>query len=231
MRIRLLVVLPCLVMLSAQSQKTFSTASLQLTFPQGEYRSTSSEAGIGVRWNVMHKFSDNSPLSIGGEIGYLVISSTSRYFDLYYQGFFDRYKVAASSNVVTLAFKARADLTQPEQKTIVFVDATIGTNLFFSSVDITAESSFGGSQNAGGNSSKGYWAFLFGPGAGVEIPLGKSREVNLVLKTSFLFGTTSKYLTDPYIDNGGDVYFLQRESRTDLIVAEAGVRFNIGRRR
>lgn len=230
MRVALLVLLT-VGWVSANSQRTFSTISMQLSFPQGEYQSTYPKTGVGIRFNVMHRFKEDAPLSIGGELGYLVVASTSRSFDLFYLGFYDRYRISATNNVLSLAFKARADLIRDREKINLFVDGTVGTNLFFSSVDVTRETFFGGSQFSDGNSSKGYWSFIFGPGLGVEIPLGKRKEIALSLKGSYFFGSNTKYLTDPYIDNNGNVFFTQRESKTDMIIGEAGVRFSMGRRR
>ena len=212
---------------SAAAQRTISTIGLQLSFPQGEYKATYPVTGVGVRWDILFRPSPEIPLSIGGELGFLVTGTDSRYFDLYYLGYFDRYRVTASNNIVSMAFKARADLVSPEKPVLFFVDATIGTNLFFSSVDLERETYFGNSQSAGGNSSKGYWAFSWGPGAGIEIPLGKSKEIALSLKGSWLFGTNTKYLTDPYIDNNGNIFFTERESKTDMVITEAGMRFSI----
>ncbi len=132
---------------------------------------------------------------------------------------------------MSLAFKARADLVPVDKHVLIFIDATIGTNLFFSSVDAERETFFGGTQYSGGSSSKGYWAFVFGPGLGIEIPLDKGKEVALVLKGSYLFGSNTKYLTDPYFNNNGEVYFTQKESKTNMIMAEAGVRFGLFKRR
>lgn len=216
---------------SVNGQKTISTISLQLSFPQDEYKATYPKTGVGIRWNILHRFSENAPLSIGGEIGYLVTSSSSRAFDVYYLGFYDRYRISATNNILNLAFKTRADLFPADKAVQVFVEGTVGSNLFFSSVDVSRETFFGDSQYAGGNSTKGYWSFIFGPGLGVEIPLGKRREVALSFKSSYLFGSNTKYLTDPYIDNNGNVYFTQRESKTNMIIAEAGLRFGIFNRR
>jgi hypothetical protein len=213
--------------LTVQGQKTISTLSLQLSFPQEEYKSTYPKTGVGLRWNILHRFNEHGPLSIGGEIGYLATGSESRSFDVFYLGFYDRYRISATNNVITLAFKARADLIPWGKPVQLFIDGTVGTNLFFSSVDVERETFFGGSEYGGGNSTKGYWAFIFGPGLGVEIPLGKRKEIALSLKGSYLFGSNTKYLTDPYIDNNGNVYFTQRESKTNMILAEAGVRFGI----
>lgn len=230
MRSLFIVMLMAACSLPVSGQKIISSATIQLTFPQGEYKSTYPKTGIGARWNVMVRLADNSPLRIGGEIGYLSVSSSSRIFDIYYQGFYDRYRVSASSSILSLAFKARADLTQ-EQKLKLFVDGTVGTNLFFSSVDLTRETYYGGSQYTDGSSSKGYWSFIFGPGIGLEIPLGKSNDIALCIKGTYLFGSNTRYLTNPYIDDNGNVYYTQRESKTDMIVAEAGVRFSLSGRR
>ncbi len=213
----------------AYSQKTITTISLQLSFPQQEYKETYPVTGVGLRWNVMHRPNLESPISIGGELGFLVTSSDSRVFDIYYLGLFDRYRVSASNNIFSMAFKARADLVDAEKPVQVFLDATAGTNLFFSNVDVQRETFFGNTQYAGGRSTRGYWAFIWGPGLGLEFPVGERKQVAISLKGSYLFGSNTKYLTDPVIDNDGTVYFTRHESKTDMLVMEAGVRFGIFR--
>ncbi len=217
---------------SVYSQKAISTLSLQLSFPQEEYQQTYDVTGFGFRWNVMHRPNVNIPISIGGEIGYLVNGSDSRSFDIYYLGIYDEYRVTAANNILSLAFKVRADLLSHDKPIQFFVEGTIGTNLFVSTVDISRETYFGESEYVGGNSTKGYWAFAWGPGAGIEIPVGRNKTSAISLKASYLFGSHTKYHTDPYIDNNGEVYFTKRESETTMLLVEGGVRFGIfGRRR
>jgi hypothetical protein len=211
-------------------QRTSMSVSGQLSFPQGDYKSTFPVTGYGLRINVMHKPKLDLPLSIGGDLGFMVTGNSSRLFDIYYYGFYELFRVTATNNVISLAFKARADLIPADKPVQLFVDGTVGTNLYFSSVDITRETYYGQNDFGGGNSSKGYWSFLFGPGVGVEVALNKRKDAHLLLKGSYQFGSSTKYLTDPYIDNNGDAYFTQRESKTDMIITELGIRFALGRR-
>jgi hypothetical protein len=231
MRVLVLLSLLIVFLSPVYSQKTIGTLSLQLSFPQDEFKQAYDATGIGLRFNVMHRPNVDVPISIGGELGYLVNGSDSRFFDIYYLGFYDRYRISATNNILTLAFKARADLLPHDKPMQFFVDGTVGTNLFFSSVDVTRETFFGDSEYAGGNSTKGYWAFVWGPGAGIEIPLSKDKRTALSLKASYLFGSRTKYFTDPYIDNNGEVFFTQRESETTVLLMEAGVRFGMFNRR
>ena len=161
---------------SANAQKTSLGVNLQLSFPQGEYKSIYPKTGVGLRFNVFHRLKDDGPLSIGGDIGFLVVSSDSRFFDIYYGGYYDTYKVSASNNVLSLALKARADLMSNERPVQLFVEGTAGANLFYSSVSIERETYFGNSQYVDGDNSKGYWAFTWGPGIGIDIPIDKRRQ-------------------------------------------------------
>jgi len=233
MPMRVLLILSILITFlpPAYSQKTIGTVSLQIGFPQDEYKQAYDATGVGLRLNLMYRPNVDVPISIGGELGYLINGSDSRFFDIYYLGFYDRYRIAATNNILTLAFKARADLLPHDKGMQFFVDGTIGTNLFFSSINVTRETFFGDSEYAGGNSTKGYWAFVWGPGAGIEIPLSKDKRTALSLKASYLFGSRTKYYTDPYIDNDGEVFFTQRESETTVLLMEAGVRFGMFNRR
>jgi hypothetical protein len=227
MRIPFLFIVVVVLSLTGQAQKTSLGINLQLSFPQGEYKSTYPKTGVGLRFNVLYRLKEDGPLSIGGEVGYLVTGSDSRYFDIYYAGFYDRYRVSASNNVLSLAFKARADLLPNDRPVRLFIDGTVGTNLFYSSINIEQETYFGSSQSVGGDNSKGYWAFVWGPGLGMEFPVDKRKNIFIAAKGSYLFGANTTYLTDPYIDNNGRIYFTQHESKTDMILAELGLRITL----
>jgi hypothetical protein len=224
----------CLAVLvvSARGQRTSAAAHIQLSFPQGDYKSADPKAGVGIRFNVLRRIMDESPFSVGAEFGYMVRGSNSKYFDIYYGGYYDTYKISASNNIMSLAFKARADLLPKERPVLIFVETTIGANLFFSSASIERETYYGNSQYVDGDNSKGYWAFTWGPAIGVEIPVDKRKQAAIVVKGSYLFGARTTYLSDPYIDgNSGTVFFNQNESKTDMILAELGVRFTFPSKR
>jgi hypothetical protein len=225
-RIKLFATLPVLLVLSitGKTQQTISTVSLQVGIPQEEFQQTYDATGVGLRFNVLRQI-NKSPISLGGELGLLINGSDSRRFDIYYLGFYDRYRISATNNIVSLGLKMRADLTPPKSIMQIFIEGSVGTNLFFSSVDVKRETFFGDTEYAGGNSTKGHWAFTWGPGAGIEIPLNRSRDIALSVKGSYLFGSNTKYLTDPYINNDGEVFFTQRESETTMLLMELGVRF------
>jgi hypothetical protein len=166
----------CLIALitgSAAGQKTSLGINLQLSFPQGEYKATYPKTGVGARFNVFYRPNPDGPLSIGGEFGYMVTSSDSRFFDIFYGGFYDSYQISASNNILSLAFKARADLLGNERPVRLFVEGTVGTNLFYSSVNIERQTYYGGSQTVDGDNSKGYWAFY-----GVRVWGWKFRSTN-----------------------------------------------------
>lgn len=76
-------------------------------------------------------------------------------------------------------------------------------------------------------STKAHWAFSFGPAAGLDIPLNKYGDLGLELKVAYLFGGHTKYLTDPNIDNNANVSFQEKESRTDMLIPQVGIRINI----
>lgn len=232
MRNLMLVFLVIVFGASANAQRTTASVHLQLTFPQGEYKANFPKTGVGARFNILRRLKEDGAISVGGEFGYLVTGSDAQLFDLYYGGYYDTYKVSASNNVLSLAFKARADLLPQERPMQVFVETTVGTNLFFSSVSIERQSYFGNnSQYVDGDNSKGYWAFIWGPGLGIEIPIDKRRQAAISIKGSYLFGANTTYLTDPYVSNNGEVFFTQHESKTDMILAELGIRLSIPSRR
>jgi hypothetical protein len=219
---------------AANGQRTSAAVHLELGFPQGEYKSTPDypKTGIGIRFNLLHRISDDSPFSVGGDIGYMATETETRDFELYYGGYYDTYRVSASSNIVNFAFKVRADLLPKEKPVLIFVEGTVGTNLFYSAANVQRLTYYGGSQYVDADNTKGYWAFTWGPGAGIEVPVGKNKRVAIAAKAAYLFGSNTTYLTDPNIDtNSGTVYFTQNESKTDMVLAELGARFALGKRR
>jgi len=220
--------------LSARAQETFATLSFQLSFPQQEYKETFPRTGWGGRLGIMHRFADG-PFSVGGEAGYLVTGRDRERFRVPFYGRDNHLEVTATNNIVTLAGKARADLL-PQQKDLqIFIEGSVGTNVFFSKANYDYGNYYDYyydyygyyPDNNNSVSSKNRWTFIWGPGLGMELAVGKKKDVSIMAKASYIFGGDTRYLTDPYIDGNADVYFTERRSKTDMIMAEIGLRIPV----
>jgi len=153
----------------------------------------------------------------------------TEYFSGNVLGYFDNFKVSATSNIFSLMFVTRIQSSAPH-KLKPFIDVTAGWNVFFSTVsveDLSYYSGYNGYDPSYAHSSKAKWAFAYGAAGGIDIPLNRRDGIGLELKVAYLFGSYSEYLTDPYIDGNGNVSFQQNSSRTNMLIPQAGVRITI----
>lgn len=211
----------------ANAQNFTASVGFQLPVPEGEYKLNNDHVGYGGRLNVLWKPKTTMPLKLGLEFGYQVAGSSRQYFSAFVYGFYEEFKVTASNNVVSLAIMPRF---QPGKfhKVKPFVDAIAGWNVFFSSVNVERVSRYSDYNNDSyGNSTKAHWAFMYGGAAGLDIPLDKRDEIGLELKCAYLFGADTKYLTNPQIDANGTAYFTARQSETNMLIPQIGIRLNI----
>ena len=204
------------------SQKFSASIDLQMSVPEGEYKTANPDAGIGARGNFFYRPQKNIPVKIGLELGMQVKGSTHQYFS----GIYDDFKVSASNNIYTLMFVTRL---QPEKEGKIkpFLDAIAGWNVFFSTVNIERLTFFSSYNSSYSNSTKAKWAFSYGGAVGIDIPLNRRDDVGLEIKCAYLFGSDTEYLTNPRIDNDGQVYFTEQRSTTNMLIPQIGVRISI----
>jgi len=222
MKISLLTCVCFLFNITAFSQKFSASLDIQMSVPQGEYKTLNPDAGIGGRGNFFYRPQKNIPVKVGLELGMQVKGSTHQYFSSYY----DNYRVTASNNIFSLMFAARFQ-QEKEGKIKPFLDAIAGWNVFYSTVNIEQLTFFSPYDASYSNSSKARWAFTYGAAAGIDVPLNKRDDIGLELKCAYLFGSDTDYLTDPKIANDGQVYFREARSTTDMIIPQIGVRISI----
>ena len=208
------------------AQKFTASIDAQLALPQGDYKEVNPDAGFGLRANFLYRPIDVAPLKVGVEFGLQEKGNAVQYFSGYVYGFYDEFKVSASNNIFSLLFLARFQ-SQKFHKIKPFADITAGWNVFFSTVSVERVTYYSDYNDGYSNSSKGKWALTYGASGGVDIPLNKADDLGLELKVSYLVGSNTHYLTDPYIDNSGNASFLDKESRTDMLIPQAGVRITI----
>lgn len=222
----MLILLTPFVISASFGQKFTASIDAQLAIPQGEYKEINADAGLGIRANFLYRPIKDAPLKVGVELGMQEKGAARQYFSGYVYGYYDEFEVSASSNIFSLMFLARFQSQKPN-KLKPFIDLTAGYNVFFSTVTVSRITYYSPYDDSYSNSSKGRWALTYGASGGIDIPLNKSDDLGLELKASYLFGTNTHYLTDPYIDNNGNASFIEKESRTNMLIPQAGIRITI----
>jgi hypothetical protein len=205
------------------AQKFSASLDVQLAVPQGDYKDVNPDAGFGLRANFLYKPGKEAPVKFGIEFGIQEKGRATQYFSDYYYGDF---KVSATSNIFSLMLVARFQSAKPG-KLKPFIDITTGWNVFFSTASVERLTYFNDYSPSYSNSSKAHWALAYGAAAGVDIPLNKRDDLGLELKVAYLIGANSRYLTNPYIDGNANVSFEEYNSRTTMLIPQAGVRITI----
>lgn len=208
------------------SQKFFTSINAQLSIPQGDYKAVNTDAGFGLRVNFLYKPDEMVPVRFGLELGMQEKGRATQYFSGNIFGYYDDFKITATNNIFSLMFLTRFQSSKLH-KLKPFIDVTAGWNVFFSTVNVERLTFYSDYNSSYSNSTKAHWAFCYGAAGGIDIPLNRRDDVGLELKVAYLIGTNSKYLSDPYIDGNGNVSFLENNSRTDMLIPQAGVRISI----
>ena len=207
-------------------QKFTISLDAQLAVPQGDYKVANPDAGYGLRANFLFKPNKSRFLKFGTELGIQEKGRATQYFSGYINGFYDEFKVSATSNIFSLMFLARFQPTN-FGKVKPFVDLTAGWNVFFSTVTVERLTYYSDYNSSYSNSTKAHWAFSYGAAGGIDIPLNKRDDLGLELKVAYILGANTSYLTDPYIDNNAHVSFIEKNSRINMLIPQAGLRINL----
>lgn len=227
MNMKILLSLFGLVLSCVASAQRFSLSiDAQLAVPQGDYKETSPDAGYGIRPAILFRPSENGLLKVGLELGMMEKGRAVQYFSGYVYGFYEDFRVTASNNIFSLMGIARVQ-SPTLHKVKPFVDLTAGWNVFFSTVSVERLTYYSDYNTGYSNSSKSNWAFSYGIAGGVDIPLNRADAVGLELKVAYLQGAYTKYLTDPYIQGDAQVTFVEKNSRTNMLIPQAGVRISL----
>jgi hypothetical protein len=223
----LLITLPALFASCLCAGQKFSISlDAQLAVPQGDYKDVNSDAGFGLRTSLLYRPAILSPVKFGIEFGIQEKGHAVEYFSGYFSGYSDDFKVTATNNIFSLMFLARFQSSKP-RKVTPFVDITAGWNVFFSTVTVERLTFYSDYNSSYSNSSKAHWALAYGAAAGIDIPLDKRDAIGLELKVAYLIGNNSRYLSNPFIDGNGNVSFQENNSRTTMLIPQAGVRITI----
>ncbi|MEO8962570.1 MAG: hypothetical protein ABI325_11855 [Ginsengibacter sp.] len=214
-----------LISFGALAQKFTLSPALQLSVPQNEYKTANGDVGFGLRLNALYRPSE-MPVKLGIEVGMQEKGRATQYFSGNVYGFYDDFRVDATNNIVSLMFLARFQSAK-HKKIKPFVDVTGGWNVFFSTVEVERLTFYSSYNSSYSNSSKAHWAPAYGGAGGLDISLNKRNEIGLELKVAYLIGAYTKYLTNPYIDGNGEASFEEKNSRTNMLIPQVGVRINL----
>ncbi len=214
------------IALVSHGQKFTISPTVQLAVPEGDYKATNPDAGYGLRVNFLYRPVKSKFVKFGVEFGIQEKGRATQYFSGRINGFYEDFKVSATSNIFSLMFLTRF---QPNQfhKVKPFVDLTAGWNVFFSTVTVERLTYYSNYNDSYSNSTKAHWAFSYGAAGGVDIPLNRRDDLGLELKVAYIIGANTTYLTDPYINNNAQVSFRENNSRTNMLIPQAGLRINL----
>ncbi len=122
----------------------------------------------------------------------------------------------------------------------VFIEFTIGTNIFLTYSAISHEKRYNILTDAydiltdthtnrvkiDSSSFQSYWALRAGAGIGTAIPIGKNKKMSVIVKCSYLYGSHAEYFSRPAVQNL-QITLVPKESNTSMLLAEAGFHFKI----
>lgn len=208
----------------AIAQKFSLAPGVQVAIPQGDYKDVSPGVGFGLRVNALYQPDEKLPFSFGLELGLMEKGRTTQYFSDYVYGFYEEFKVSASTNIFTLMAVGRFH-TPLIGKVRPFVDLLAGWNVFFPTVSVERVSYYSDYDVGYSHSGKASWTLSYGGCPGADIPLNKSGELYLEIKLAYIVGNHTYYKANPYIDDTMEVTFEEKNSRTDMLIPQAGVRF------
>ena len=112
------------------AQKFFTSIDAQLSVPQGDYKAVNTDAGFGLRANLLYKPSEIAPVKFGLELGMQEKGRATQYFSGYIFGYYDDFKISATNNIFSLMFLTRLQSSKP-RKIKPFIYVTAVWNLFF----------------------------------------------------------------------------------------------------
>lgn len=216
-----------LIALTSQAQRKNAWTgylNFNLSFPSGEFNDVNGKTGVGGRLGVLYNPADNLPLYVGLELGYQVMGQDNSYFYSNTFGFTDQYRISATNNVFTTLLNLRLQSNKKEVAVKPFVEGLFGANDFFSTTTVERQTYYSNDAITNSRSSKARWALAYGGSVGLDIKLDKKGTAGLELRTSYLNGAHTKYLTDPKIDNNGYVSYVEKESKTDMFVTQIGIK-------
>lgn len=236
----LFLLLSFLFLAKTNGQKNDAVLSFQLNLPQGDYKKTYNKLGTGFLFGIVHGLHNKSFIGLGGEIGFLQVSRAGDEYKGYFQNKYNRYSIGVTNYILTIAPEFGINLVTLKNSMKVFIDFTIGTNIFLTYSAISHEKGYNiltdtydfltdthiNRVKIDSSSFHSYWALRAGAGIGTAIPIGKNKKMSVLFKCSYLYGSYAKYFSHPTVQNL-QITLVPKESTTSMLLTEAGFRFKI----
>lgn len=236
MRKCIFVLIFLLMHVGTQAQQNTLSLNFQMSLPMGNYKDTYPKTGTGLLLGYLHPLALQTAVAIGVDAGLLQINSKSERYTGFYGNDYHPYIISTSNYILTLAPKLRIELLTVLKTGKIFIDGSIGTNVFFSYTAISHNYDYNFIRNevlgsgftsaTDSSRSHAYWALKAGIGPGIALPLGKKGSKHLLLQCSYVYGSKAAYFTHPYI-NQLQIHLEPKKSNTSMLLAELGFLFNI----
>lgn len=229
------IILFMFLLAKANAQINSASLNFQMSLPQGHYKETYPKTGTGFLFGFVHRFQPTSSVGFGGELGFMQINNANETYDGYYHNRYNTYSIGTTGYIISAAPKLSIDLLTLKHSMNIFLDCSIGTNIFLTYSAITHDGGYDILTNSyvlktDSSSAQSYWTFRAGAGLGADISIGKRKKIAAEVKCSYLYGSNAKYFSHPSIENR-QINLIPKESKTSMLLAEAGFRFQMFNRR
>jgi hypothetical protein len=213
----------CVLSLMTQAQKGNAYFNANLMFPSGEFKEVNNNMGYGGRIGVGFSIIKEVPLQLGVELGYNSLQRNTQPASGSVWGFYNSYRVVAGSNnintLIVLKLQSHKRLALKP-----FAEGIFGGNHFYGTAAFEGYNWTNGWERIQQESTKGRWALTYGGAVGLDIAVDKRRETYLTIRTAYTIGQQTKYAADPTINSAGQVTFYEKESQTNMVMPQIGLR-------
>ncbi len=216
-----------LLSMGATAQKCGVSINLQNAYARGDFGMVNHEPIPGARLNFTFRPMWQFPIYTGFEVAYQRGLNTTSTFEGTMFGTPDLYAAKTRNRVWSALANIRISVPNEAALLRPFLEGLIGANNFRTICAVTRETPNGITKLSNTTDSRLGWAFTYGGSAGLNIRLQPAAKSYIQLKTSYLLGAKSRYLSDPWINNDGTASFAVNQSTTNLFIPQAGVFFNL----
>lgn len=221
---------------SIHAQEVNVNTNLELVFPQGEFKQSMDQVGVGIQVNGFYRF-PNTIFGLGLDFGFKNFGVDSREEPLSTTIPDLKVEVDNSYNLVQLMLLAKA---QPSEGVVrPYIEALAGYNYFFTETTISNRGFNNNDEPIATDTNFEDWAFAWGGGTGVMIKVydQRGREAKFAQDRSeiqqsvgyvnigvrYLYGQEAEYLKQGSIQiNNGTVTYATSRSKTDMMIWQLG---------
>jgi len=214
-----------LVVLSASTihaQEVNVNTNLELVFPQGEFKQSIDQLGVGFQVNGYYRF-PRTIFGVGLDLGFKNFGIDSREERL--SSTIPDLKVRVDNSYNLLQMMLLAKIQPPGGTVRPYIEALAGYNYFFTETSIHNRGFGNDDEPIATDTNFEDWAFAWGGGTGVMIKVYKrSRpEGYLNLGVRYMFGQEAEYLKKGSMQfSDGHVTYTTSRSKTDMMIVQLG---------